>query len=157
MLAKIERLRYSVPLYMETLQHTITLDTHEPIEFIDLTDKAASMVKASGIKNGFVLLSSRHTTCALCINESCDRLQSDMKDLFNKLAPKGDDYRHNHETIDGRSNAHSHLLSLLLRTTETVQIVDKKLDIGTWQRIFFIELDGPRNGRSVSLMMVGKK
>lgn len=140
---------------MQTRTEFITLSTSKPAEFVEITDKVEAAVKSCGLKNGLAVIASQHTTTALCINEKCPRLQKDMFDFFERLAPAKAGYHHNHETYDGRNNAHSHLLSLMLKTSEIVQVEDGQMQIGTWQSIFFIELDGPRPERKIKIMMMG--
>ena len=65
-----------------------------------------------------------------------------------------DKFSYNHDRID--NNARSHLKSFLLSSSESLPIKNKKLDLGTWQSVFFIELDGPRHNRTVTLTMVGE-
>jgi len=141
---------------MKITHDTIRLDTQKPIEFIDITDDTARILKNASVKNGLLNLSSEHTTCAVCINENCERLQKDMENFLKKLAPPNDNYHHNHQTIDDRSNAHSHLMSLFLKTTESVQIKGNRLSMGAWQRVFFVELDGPRKGRKINITIIGE-
>ena len=141
---------------MQINQDSITLKTCEPLCFVEITDKVKDAIKKSKMKDGLIVLTSQHTTSAICINEKCDRLQEDMKELLTKIAPPNAGYKHNHSTVDGRSNAHSHLMSMLLKTTETVAVVESKLQMGAWQTIFFIELDGPRGERKISLMLIGE-
>lgn len=141
--------------FMQTFRETLTIKTVEPISFFELTEKVKNVVERSGIKNGIAVITTKHTTTAICINEKCEKLQEDMKEFLTKIAPPGKGYKHDHKTIDGRSNAHSHLMALLLRATESIPIVDGKLLLGTWQSVFFIELDGPRTERTVNVMILG--
>ena len=72
--------------------------------------------------------------------------------MLNNLI--SDKFSYDHDKID--NNARSHLMSFLLSSSETLPIKNGKLDLGTWQSVFFIELDGPRNNRTVTLTMVGE-
>ena len=72
--------------------------------------------------------------------------------MLNNLI--SDRFSYDHDRID--NNARSHLMSFLLSSSETLPIKNGKLDLGTWQSVFFIELDGPRNNRTVTLTMVGE-
>lgn len=65
-----------------------------------------------------------------------------------------DDYSYNHDLID--NNASSHLKSLILSSSETVPVKNSKIDLGTWQSLFFIELDGPRRNRKIVLTLIGE-
>jgi secondary thiamine-phosphate synthase enzyme len=137
-------------------QTTIELETIESIQFIDITDRVCDEVVKSGIKNGVVNVFTSHTTTAIKINERCDRLQRDMEEHLSGLAPHDGDYLHNIDTIDGRSNAHSHLMSLMLNASESIPVVGGEVQMGHWQSVFFVELDGPRNSRVATISIVGE-
>ena len=79
-------------------------------------------------------------------------LLRDIQFILDNLI--SDKYSYSHDRID--NNARSHLKSFLLSSSECLPIKNGKLDLGTWQSVFFIELDGPRAGRTVTLTMVGE-
>ena len=126
--------------------------TVEPIEFVDLTDHINEHLRCSNIRDGNVTVFSRHTTAAIKINEAEELLIEDFKFFLKRLCPIGDGYHHNDMgrrkppiAPDERPNGHSHLMHLLLSTSETIPVIDNRLALGTWQRVFMIELDGPRS------------
>ena len=125
------------------------IDTNLAVELIDITDNVLEEVNKSSIRSGICVISTPHTTTAIIINENEPGLLSDMFNLLNKLVPPGAGY--NHDRID--NNADSHLRAMLLGSSETIPIVDGKLVLGTWQRIFFVELDGPRQ-RKVNITLI---
>lgn len=140
-----------------TPQSTIITDivfhiaTAQPIEFVDLTDDINEHLRRENIRDGAVTVFSRHTTAAIKINEAEELLIEDFKHLLRRLCPAGHNYNHNDMSrrkppiaVDERPNAHSHLMHLLLSTSETIPVLDSRLALGTWQRVFMIELDGPR-------------
>jgi secondary thiamine-phosphate synthase enzyme len=120
------------------------IDTNLAVELIDITDNVIEEVNKNSIRNGICVISTPHTTTAIIINENEPGLLSDMFNLLNKLVPPGAGY--NHDRID--NNADSHLRAMLLGSSETIPIVNGKLVLGTWQRIFFVELDGPRQRKA---------
>ncbi|MGD9780132.1 secondary thiamine-phosphate synthase enzyme YjbQ [Methanomethylovorans sp.] len=120
------------------------IDTNLAVELIDITDNVLEDVNKSSIRSGICVISTPHTTTAIVINENEPGLLSDMFTLLNKLVPPGAGY--DHDRID--NNADSHLRAMLLGSSETIPIVDGKLVLGTWQRIFFVELDGPRQRKA---------
>ena len=135
--------------------------TSEYLEFIDITGRVNDIVKKSGIQNGWVNIQTKHTTTAIVVNEHEPLLLRDMKRILESLAPRDGDYLHNdleirtaNKSPDERQNGHSHCQALFLRTSETVNIMDGMMQLGPWQRIFLIELDGPRD-RTVSVMIMG--
>ncbi|MFH0800239.1 MAG: secondary thiamine-phosphate synthase enzyme YjbQ [Pseudomonadota bacterium] len=140
---------------MKSFISEIKIDTKGPIEFVDITGRVRSAFEESGIREGLVTVFTSHTTAAVKINERCDRLQEDMLAFLENAVPASN-YRHDEDTVDSRANARSHLMSLLLNASETVPASGGKLMLGTWQTLFFIELDGPRRGRSVSVGIIGE-
>ena len=131
-------------------------------EFIDITDWVAECVTESEITNGFAVVYSKHTTAAIKINENEPLLLNDMAGFLEKLFPRHHSYQHNNFEIrtvnmneDESPNGHAHLQHLLLGTSETVPVIDGTMQFGTYQSIFFIELDHPRN-REVMIQVVGE-
>lgn len=141
---------------MKHFTETITLATDEHLQFIDITDRVRAALVKSGITNGIVNVYCNHTTASIKINERCERLQKDMEKLLNAIAPRENSYRHNIDTIDGRENAHSHLMSLVLNSSESMPVANGKLHIGECQSVFFIELDGPRQRREAFISVMGE-
>lgn len=139
----------------------IEISTEEGIHFIDLTDKLKAMVRESGIRNGFVNVQTRHTTTAIIINENEPLLLDDMKDLLQRLISDQIDYRHDDFSIrtanltpDERRNGFAHCRALFMRASECINVFDGQMHLGTWQRVFLLELDGARD-RCVSVMILG--
>ena len=130
----------------------LRISTGEPIEFVDLTDHINQHLRRERIENGAVTVFSRHTTAAIKINEAEELLLEDFKHFLRRLVPVDHGYNHNDMSRrkppiapDERPNAHSHCMHLLLSTSETIPVIDTRLALGTWQRVFLIELDGPRS------------
>lgn len=133
----------------------ITIASNARLEFVDITDEVRAAVRASGVSEGLATVFSNHTTCAIRINERCERLQQDMVAHLNDAVPAAA-YRHDRDTVDGRPNARGHLMSLLLNASETVPVSGGGLSLGGWQSVFFVELDGPRNERKVTVKVIGE-
>lgn len=134
-------------LYREILEHTASTAP----EFIDITQEVKDVLARSGIREGSVLVFTRHTTAAIEINEDEPLLMEDLKQFLLRIAPRDGDYKHNdffirtaNMTEDECPNGHAHCQHLLLGTSETIPVVDSELLLGRWQRIFLIELDRPR-------------
>ncbi len=136
-------------------QHSIELSTQEPIEIINITDPVKAFVAECGISNGMLNIGSAHTTVGLAINEECAHLRKDILAFLERLVPPQADYEHNKVAVDGRPNAHSHLLSLMLPPSQSLVVKGGELQLGTWQSIFAIELDGPRSQRRINLTLMG--
>jgi secondary thiamine-phosphate synthase enzyme len=118
-------------------------------ELIDITDRMRGLVKESGVEDGICVISTRHTTSGIIINENERGLRSDILGMLETLVPENKNYAHNQ--ID--NNADSHLRAVLLGSSATIPIEDGHLVLGTWQSIFFVELDGPRS-RSVNVKII---
>jgi len=140
---------------MQYIIKTIKVQTIKPIEIIDISSEVADAVSSSALSSGQVTIISQHTTAYININEKEERLIEDMETFLKRFAPKDGNYLHNLNPIDGRDNAHSHLLGLLMNTSETIPFSQGKLLLGQWQSVFFVELDGPRQERSILLQISG--
>ncbi|HEX4520511.1 MAG TPA: secondary thiamine-phosphate synthase enzyme YjbQ [Gaiellaceae bacterium] len=140
--------------------------TERVAQMIDVTEDVRGVVERAAIVNGMALVYSPHTTCAVVINEPESGFAEDFAELLESLAPSdGRYYRHDDLEIrtDGIEddtaefpNGHSHCRAgLLASSSETVPVVDGKLMLGTWQRIFFCELDRSRS-RKVFIQVIGE-
>ena len=121
----------------------IEIETRKPVEVIDITSRVEEAVQQSKIENGICLVHTLHTTTALTINESDPNLVQDILKLLARLVPQGNGYLH--DRSDG--NAHAHIRSMLMGSSAVIPVEQKKLVLGTWQRILFFEMDGPRSRR----------
>lgn len=140
---------------MIVVRHGMRVASTEGMQFIDVTREVVAWVRSTGVREGLLTLSSPHTTARVTFNEEEPRLQQDMLAFLEKLAPRDGDYDHNQETVDDRPNAHAHLLGLFMNATETIPVEDGAPALGRWQSIFFVELDGPREGRELLLQAMG--
>ncbi len=133
------------------LCESIEFETTSAPQFIDITDDVTRIVDAAGIQFGQVAVYSQHTTAAIKINEHEPLLLRDLaRTLRNFAAPNGY-YEHNdfsRRTVnmnpDECANGHAHVQHLFLSTSETLPVIDGRMTLGAWQRIFLVELDHPR-------------
>jgi secondary thiamine-phosphate synthase enzyme len=146
---------------MKVYHQTLVINTKGCFHFVDITDKILDIVKKSNIKNGMVNIHTKHTTTGIIINEHEPLLLEDIKYLLERLAPEEMDYNHNNFKIRTvnltpyeRPNGHSHCKAIFLRTSEILNIADGDIQLGTWQRIFFLELDSSLT-RNISVMVMG--
>ncbi len=129
---------------------TFTLSTSSHMEFVDITDKAQQAVDSSGITDGICCLFNPHTTAGLTINEGCDpAVQHDLLGVFREIVPSKYPYRH------AEGNSPSHMMATLTGSSLTVIITDGRLQLGTWQRIFFCEYDGSRSRKVIWKIIAG--
>ena len=154
---------------METLarsaavQHaTIRVETEHPTQFIDITDEIGALVETTRVESGLVNVQSLHTTTAVVVNEHEPLLLTDIASLLEHLAPQDGIYRHDNVSLRSincilgeRPNGHSHCRAWLLGAAACLNIADGRVRLGRWQRIFFVELDGPRS-RDISVMVMGE-
>ena len=145
---------------MQLVSHYLTFDTTEAIDILDITADIQQQVTATGVTQGHVVAFSCHTTTALTVNEAEERLLVDIKTYLRKLAPPQNRYLHNVLHLrdvppDEPINAHSHLMAMTLGNSETVPILDGQLALGTYQSIMLVDLDGPRQGRTVLIQICG--
>lgn len=115
----------------------LSIKTNKKEELIDITSKVNSLIKVDkGICNVFV----KHATVALIINENYDpNVCKDFLQLLDKMVPQG---KWLHDKVDG--NGAAHLKSALIGCSEIIPIKNGKLDLGRWQSLMLVELDGPR-------------
>jgi secondary thiamine-phosphate synthase enzyme len=125
----------------------IDVRTTEREQLLDITDAVQKRVAAAGIQSGVVHLWSMHTTCGITVNEGADPdVQRDIVTTLRRLAPREGDYRH------AEGNSDSHLKTLFVGPGETLLVDRGRLVLGTWQRVFLAEWDGPRT-RQVAVLI----
>ena len=139
----------------------IAIHSDEATQFVDITDQVRAAVADSGVTNGIVVIYAQHTTAGITINEAEPLLLGDMCRLLDRFASREDAYEHDDLSIrtvnlepNERKNGHAHCQRLFIGASENVPIVGGDVQLGKWQRIFFVELDGPRP-RSVTLQLLG--
>lgn len=140
----------------------IRLTTERPMEFIDLTARIETLAAEAGVRAGLVNIQSLHTTTAIVVNEHEPLLLADFDDLLARTAPR--DARYRHDDMEARTvnlvpgerpNGHAHCRALLLASSALLNFAEGRLQIGRWQRVFLVELDGPR-AREVSVLILGE-
>lgn len=134
---------------MTVKSYSFKINTNKSFEIIDITSKINNLID---IEEGIISIFSRHSTSAIVVNENEAGLLRDLEFTLDNLI--SDKFSYQHDRID--NNAKSHLKSFLLSSGESLPIKNGKLDLGIWQSVFFIELDGPRRSRTVTLTMVGE-
>ena len=149
---------------VKTNAYTLRVKSTTAPEFIDITDRVAGLVEESGVYNGIAVVFSRHTTAAITIQENEPLLLQDMASLLERFSPRNAHYRHNdfsvrtvHMHENECPNGHSHCQHLTLGTSEAIPIVDRRLGLGQWQRVFMVELDDEASSpyREVLVQILG--
>jgi secondary thiamine-phosphate synthase enzyme len=116
-----------------------SISSRHRLEMIDITDRLGKIVEAEGIGEGVLSVYNPHTTAGLTINEGADPdVQRDLLGALTQIVPSDYPYRH------AEGNSPAHLMTALTGTSVTLFIHQGSLRLGTWQRLFFCEFDGPR-------------
>lgn len=133
---------------------TFNFKTQGHADVIDLTPESNKAIRESGLINGIVTLFVTGSTGALTTIEFEDGAVKDFKRLFDEIANPDQNYAHNSRWGDG--NGHSHVRAALLGPSLTVPFADKRLTLGTWQQIIFVDFDNRPRTRSVVVQMMGE-
>ena len=118
------------------------LNTAKTREMVHITPQIEAIVEKSCVQHGLCFVSKMH----IYVNDHESGLIQDIGEWLETLAPSRPEYRH-HQT--GEDNADAHLKALLLHHETTLPITKGKLDLGTWQRVFYAEFDGRRRKRVI--------
>src|SRR5882757_4978154 len=119
----------------------------------EITDQIESKIDKCSIQNGTVTVFVQHTSCSIVIMENADpTARRDLEEFFDRLVPEDADYfTHNAE---GGDDMPSHIRMVLTRTSETIPIMDGKIQLGTWQGIFLFEHRRVPHLRKVFVTMI---
>ncbi|PIE59423.1 MAG: hypothetical protein CSA32_03465 [Desulfobulbus propionicus] len=124
------------------LSGELAVHTKAHMELVDITGKVEQAIAVQGITDGLLTLFTPHTTAGITINEGADpHVKEDLVGALKHMVPMAYPYRH----MEG--NSPSHLMAMLTGSSVTVAMKNGRLLLGTWQRIFFCEYDGPRHRR----------
>ena len=135
---------------MKFLTEYMTFNTKKRHEFINITRDVDKVLQKSGIKEGMILVSAMHITSGVFVNDAEPGLHKDIEEWLLKLIPERHDYYH-HRT--GEVNGDAHLRNLLIGHQVVIPVTEGKLDLGTWQKVFYAEFDGQRSKRLVIKVM----
>src|SRR5215475_7600732 len=135
---------------VKTATEYLFFQTKKRREIVLLTPQLEEIVARSGIRDGFCFVSAMHIAAAIYVNDLEDGLIADIQDWLEELAPAKPNYRHHHT---GEDNGDAHLKSLLLHHEVTLPITNGRLDLGTWQQVFYAEFDGQRRKRAIVKLM----
>ena len=132
---------------MKSRTDYITLEIPSKMAFVNITPKVEEVVRKSGVKEGIVLANSMHITSSVFINDDERGLHRDFGVWLEELAPFNPDPNHYHHNRTGEDNADAHLKRQIMGREVVVAITNGKLDLGTWEQIFYGEFDGHRPKR----------
>ena len=121
----------------------------------EITDDVQSKIDKSGVRNGTVTVFVQHTSCSIVIMENADpTAQRDLEKFFDRLVPENADY-FTHDA-EGGDDMPSHIRMVLTRTSETVPVMDGKMQLGTWQGIFLFEHRRAPHRRNILVTITGE-
>jgi len=113
-------------------------------EIVDITERINQELGKQGVKNGLCILFIKHSTGALTTADLDPGTDLDMLDAFEEIIPKLH-YRHPHDP----SHVPDHIMSSIIGASQTIPIENGELDLGMWQRVVMVELDGPRERKII--------
>ena len=134
----------------------LNLPTTASFQCLPITDAVRTFIRVHGERDGAVVIASRHTTTAVIVNEMEERLLLDLEQWLEQMAPAASPWKHNDLELrpnipaDEPRSAHAHLQALLLGNQAVVTVSNGELQLGRYQDVIVVELDGPRQ-RQVSL------
>ena len=134
---------------MEIEKLVLNKGSNKRVEIIDMTQDINDILTKSKIKEGLINVFAKHSTAGIVINENESGLVKDFQNALESLIPENNNYLH--DRID--NNADSHIRSFFIGSSETIPVENGHLSLGTWQSIFFVELDGPRSRKFVITFM----
>jgi secondary thiamine-phosphate synthase enzyme len=134
---------------MELFTKQFEVKTSERIELKDITGQVQSTINDFKIRQGIAFVYTLHTTAAIIINEAERGLLNDIKKWVQAAFSRAD---YDHDKID--TNAAAHIAASFAKNAVTIPVDEGKLELGTWQRILHLELDGPRT-RKVIIQVIG--
>ena len=137
---------------MKSHTEYLTFHTKKHREYVHITPQVEVAVTKSGVREGMALVSAMHITAGVYVNDNESGLIADIDQWLESLAPFRENYRH-HQT--GEDNGDSHLKAILVHHQVILPITAGKLDLGTWQRVFYAEFDGQRSKR-VIIKVIGE-
>ncbi len=130
---------------------TLAVRTDRREQMLDVTRHVAEIVGESGVEDGWAMLFCPHTTAAVTVNENADPdVPADILDWLGGQCPRSAGWRHR------EGNADAHIKAVLVGPSVMLPIVEGRLELGTWQGVFFCEFDGPRT-RSLQVTVVGAR
>jgi len=134
---------------MNSHHESVVFDTNAREELVDVTERLQE-IAAAHPDASLMALFAKGATAAVMIQENWDpNIRSDILDCLRRIVPRGE-WRH--DRVDG--NADAHIKAGLVGPSATIPLDGGKLLLGTWQNVFFCELDGPRNGRELIVTVV---
>lgn len=138
---------------MTVLTRNMSIATDGNADMIDITDQVASIVRETALQDGIVTLFCPSSTSGLTTIEYEPGALSDLRRVFDQIAPANQVYQHNQRWHD--NNGHSHIRAALLGASLTVPFTNRSLTLGTWQQIILVDFDNRPRNRQLILQVIG--
>lgn len=139
---------------MTVVTKDMALQSKGNCEVIDITSRVAKNVEESGVSNGIVTLFIVGSTAGITTIEYEPNLVSDFRSMWDRVIPQNIPYEHNKTWGDG--NGHSHVRASILGASLVIPFVNKKLTLGTWQQIVFVDFDNRPRSRKLTVQILGE-
>ena len=134
---------------MSVRHEEVSLASKKREETIDITPRVKAAVARAKIGDGIVTISVAHTTAAVFVNENADPdVQKDVLTALERMVPRDAKYEH------AEGNGPAHVKAVLVGNSVTLAVRDGEVELGTWQGLYFAELDGPRE-RTATITVIG--
>ena len=137
---------------MKSVRKLIEVQTQQQVEIVDITRQVMDIVNSSGVREGMALVYPHHTSSAVYISDSDRCLQGDFESVLVQLVPERDDYAH--DRTDPKHNATAHLKAILAGHHVVMPVTAGKLDLGTYQTVYYAEFDGRRT-KEILVKVIG--
>jgi len=130
---------------MRSYRKELWFHTDKRREFVNITPQVEDCLRESGIREGLCLVNPMHITASVFINDDEGGLHQDFERWLERLAPEKPHSQYAHNGYE--DNADAHLKRQIMGREVVVAVTEGKLDLGTWERIFYGEFDGMRRKR----------
>ncbi|MCI0555515.1 MAG: secondary thiamine-phosphate synthase enzyme YjbQ [Anaerolineae bacterium] len=139
---------------MAVVSKSISVNTKGDADIHDITDQITDVVSKSGLASGIATIFCPSSTSALTTIEYESGALNDLRRLFDEIVPANREYAHNERWHDG--NGHSHVRAALLGPSITIPFVDRKLTLGTWQQVIYVDFDNRPRQRKLIVQLIGE-
>jgi len=139
---------------MTVVTKDIAFQTKGDCDILDITSDVVRGIEESGVSNGIVTLFVAGSTAGITTIEYEPRLLSDFRNMWGRVIPQNIPYEHNKTWGDG--NGHSHVCASTLGASLTIPFINKRLTLGTWQQIVFVDFDNRPRSRKLVLQIMGE-
>jgi len=133
---------------------SININTRGNCDIIDITQEVAGEMSEAGVNDGVITIFAKGSTAGIATIENEPGLISDFKAMWDRLIPVNIDYKHNRAW--GEGNGHSHIRASLLSASLTIPFANKRMFLGTWQQIVYLDFDNRPRSREIILQIIGE-